>query len=164
MIIELNEEEQFIAQYIAKQRKKHNLEIGVTPPKVGPDDQEYLLNIELDGIGGELAFCKMVNVYPDLTTQPRSGGHDCMYTTYTIDVKTTRHKRGNLIVPAFKINHNLLPDIYALLISDFPTFQYMGWQWAREVITQENLKDLGYGPTYFYEVGKLRKNINHDHL
>ena len=64
-IIELNDGEQEICKIIAKLRYKNNRDNNVKNSKVGDQSDELT---DLEGIGGEMAFCKMVNSYPDFSS------------------------------------------------------------------------------------------------
>lgn len=58
----LNEAEQRLCRYLAKARCAVNRASGKPNPIIGPQLQE---ETELEGIGGELAFCKLYQIYPD---------------------------------------------------------------------------------------------------
>jgi len=60
----LNEIEMDIAKAVAKGRIKVNEENGVkTNSKKSPEEK---LREETDGVAGEIAFCKLFNLYPEL--------------------------------------------------------------------------------------------------
>jgi hypothetical protein len=61
---------------LAESRRKANREAGIVDRMIGFRDP---LEIEIDGVLGEFAVCKYLNVFPDLTTEIRAGGHDCVY-------------------------------------------------------------------------------------
>lgn len=54
------------------------------------------------GYGGEIAFCVRFNACPDLTTEPRRGGHDCIFLSRKWDVKAL--KNPELLVEAEKFD------------------------------------------------------------
>ena len=116
--ITLNDGEQVTARMVANMRTGLNRIKGVRDAKKSPRDA---YDIELDGIGGEMAFAKMRNLCPDLNVLPRKGGHD--FTTHkgnTVDVKTTPLDKNDLLVMANKA----------------------------DVFLESNLVDLGHGMTY----------------
>ena len=63
MVVTLNDAEQRLARYLARQRYESNRNQGVTNNRVGPQSDEVT---DLEGIAAEIAFCKLFNVYPDL--------------------------------------------------------------------------------------------------
>ncbi|MHA2279902.1 MAG: hypothetical protein ACXAC5_03370 [Promethearchaeota archaeon] len=95
MKVTLTEDEQKVVKYIAKRRYTKDRANGVIDQKVGNQSNEQT---DIDGFGAEFAFCKLVNIMPDFTTEPRNGGIDCTLASgKTVDVKQTSHPRGNLI-------------------------------------------------------------------
>ncbi len=62
MKISLNEAEQRLCQHIAKKRYEINRESGTFDAKKGGQSNEF---VDLNGFGGEMAFCKAFNLYPD---------------------------------------------------------------------------------------------------
>jgi len=78
-----------------------------------------------DDVGAEFAFCKLLNVFPDLTTNIRSGGEDCSYFKETIDVKRCTGSGRRLYVRSTKVNHPC--DLYAFMVGVIPKFFYLGY-------------------------------------
>lgn len=101
---------------------------------------------DLEGIGGELAFCKLVGAYPDLTLKPRHGGLDTIWRGWRIDVKTTSVLTGHLLVSRQKAYGEV--DRYVLMIGTFPTYRLAGYAESRELLIENNLRDFGYGLSY----------------
>ena len=64
MQITLDNHEQEIVRGIALARHNNNIERGSRDFKMGNEDD---LLINLEGTGGEFAFCKLQNIYPDMT-------------------------------------------------------------------------------------------------
>jgi len=62
--ITLNESEIRIAKWLAKMRFHNNRQSSIMDKKIGKQSAE---ETDLNGIGAEMAFCKLVNVYPDFT-------------------------------------------------------------------------------------------------
>ena len=71
--VSLNTGEQIVAKVIAKLRYEENRKNGVHDKKIGPQNNE---ETDLGGIGGEIAFCKLLNLMPDLSIKPRSAKKD----------------------------------------------------------------------------------------
>ena len=121
----LTESEQLIAKFVAEQRTANNRNAGtVNMRKSEMSDFE----IDLQGFGGELAFCRLANVFPDLTVHNRSASKgedqgDCILNGQRIDVKTSKKVEAALWVPVRKIG---TADAYALMVGTFPTFRLVG--------------------------------------
>ena len=143
--IELNEIEQTLSKLIAEKRYHTNRKGGVTNNRIGKQSDHLT---DLTGIGAEIAFCKLHNLYPDYSLFPRKGGADCIDKSGNkIDVKTTTYHNGHLIAVGTASKGNV--KFYALMVGDFPTYTYKGWCTENELLKNENLKDFGYGkPSY----------------
>lgn len=150
-VVELTNVEQVVVKWLADQRYKSARAGGVTDAKMGPQSTE---NTDLEGLGAELAFCRLHNLYPDLTVGPRSGGVDCTIGTMKVDVKTTKYKTGKLLA-TLKKKDEVEVDIYALMIGEFPKYTLVGWAWKDDLIQDENIGDLGYGKGYILEQKQL---------
>ena len=61
----LSTAEQKLAHYVAKNRNGNNRYFNVTNLKISAEDPH---TVDLEGIAGELAFCRLFNVYPDIDT------------------------------------------------------------------------------------------------
>jgi len=109
-------------------------------------------------VGAEIAFCKLYNIYPDLTITHRSGGYDCITCSGAkVDVKATIYFSGKLLAVINK--HKSDADIYVLMVGKFPTYTWVGWAKAGDLLSDENIIDLGYGPTYALSQDKLNKPV-----
>jgi len=121
----LTESEQLIAKFVAEQRTANNRNAGtVNMRKSKMSDFEA----DLQGFGGELAFCRLANVFPDLTVHNRSASKgedqgDCVLNGQRIDVKTAEKPHSALWVPVRKLG---TADAYALMVGKFPTFRLVG--------------------------------------
>jgi len=62
--VELNNAEQRLARFMARSRMDNAMKRGITNAQVGSQDR---FDIDLEGYGAELAFCKLFNVYPDMS-------------------------------------------------------------------------------------------------
>jgi hypothetical protein len=130
--------EQRLARYLALQRFTNNRKGGVVDQQKSHQPAEEM---ELDSVGAELAFCRMFNIYPDLTTEVRSGGPDCVLAGRTLDVKQTHHRHGHLI--ASKRKAEAPSDLYALVIGVFPTYRYVGMTTAALLFAVEYVEGTG---------------------
>jgi hypothetical protein len=151
MNVTLDQSEIKICEWIAKNRYASNRNGGVSDKKIGPQSCE---ETDLEGICGEFAFCKAMNLYPDMSISPRKGGDDVIMNGDKIDIKTTKYKTGKLLARWSK-NENP-SDVYVLIIGQKPNYNIVGWCSADDLIRDENLIDLGYGKTYGLEQTALK--------
>lgn len=148
--VTLNEVEQRLAQYVAKRRTQMNREKGTKNRKIGVQDCD---TTELEGIGAEIFYNKVMNTYPDLSVT-QAPDEDCVSRAgLTVDVKGTKRPNGHLIASVWKKEKTT--QVYALVIGTFPTYRIAGHYYAEELFKDENLKDLGYGPVYGVPQEKL---------
>lgn len=161
MKITLSKAEQKLAIFLARARHQNARSNGVVDRKIGPQDCE---TTDLNGIGGEIAFCKMANLYPDLEIADPSELSDRPDCTLddgrTIDIKTTKYKNGKLLATLKKDAFRC--DLYALMIGEMPTYRYVGMATAGELFREENIEDLGHGKSYALPQGKLRRKMDGD--
>jgi hypothetical protein len=148
-IVTLSASEQTICRAIAKKRFSNNRKSGVENKKVGNQSNEFT---DLNGFGAEFAFCKLFNVMPDFSIQPRKSDefdYDCkLHDGVKIDVKTTKYKTGRLLVAKWKSSGS---DAFALMIGEFPTYQFKGFCSRERAMSEKYLKDMGHGEAYFVE-------------
>jgi hypothetical protein len=117
-------------------------------PQSGPE-------IDYDGILGELAFCQLMNVWPDLGMTSRSGSCDCVVKGKRIDIKTTRRADGRLLC---RLKDNPDVDIYVLALLDNKFVTFAGWAYKHELCKPENIRNLGgHGEGYALDQSQLRK-------
>ena len=150
MIVTLTEGEIEVCRMIAQMRDRQNTQIN--HDKVSNKTQEQQ---SFEGVMGEVAFCKAMNIYPDLSTEQRKNGYDCVFNEHRVDVKSTNHPMGKLLLPEWKDNPDI--DIYVLAILHPFHVELVGWAFKTDLMQPENLKDLGYGPTYALTQQQLRK-------
>jgi len=151
MIVKLTESEIKICEWLAKNRYASNRNGGVSDKKIGPQSCE---ETDLEGICGEFAFCKAVNLYPDMSISPRKGGDDVLFNGKKIDIKTTKYKSGKLL--ARRSKSETPSDVYVLIVGQRPNYNIVGWCSSADLIQDKNLIDLGYGKTYGLEQRVLR--------
>lgn len=149
--IRLTDSEIKICQWLAKQRHSSNRSGGVIDGKIGPQSCE---ETDLEGICGEFAFCKAMNLYPDLSISPRKGGDDVLLNGKNIDIKTTKYKSGKLL--ARRSKSETPSDVYVLIVGQRPSYNIVGWCSSADLIQDKNLIDLGYGKTYGLEQHVLK--------
>jgi hypothetical protein len=153
MIVELNQAEQKLAQYLAKARYENARGRNKPDMKKGPQSNEQT---DLEGIASEIAAAKAVNVYPDLETNlddlpeldllTRSG--------YSIDVKATTYPNGRLITALWK--KDKCCQFYMLVVGKFPKYRIAGIMSANELMRDQRIKNLGHGNTYAAEQTELQ--------
>ena len=152
-LIKLNEAEQRLCKFLAKQRFANARNKKIKNSKIGKQSDEFT---DLNGIGGEMSFCKKFNCYPDLEIAAWSSHEDngdVIYKGKKIDVKTTKYSTGRLLVVTWKKE---TVDYYALIVGEFPDYEFKS---HKETINKNNIKDLGYGETYAVEQNNLDKDI-----
>lgn len=144
-----------MACYIATQRHCRCRENGIKDRQIGP---QSWIETDLQGIGGELAFCQIFNLFPSLSLH-MDDGFDCVsHKGARIDVKTTKYNDGRLIVHEKKKLGDA--DIYALMVGNFPTFEFRGWIKSEDVFTREKA-DLGHGSHgYMIDQGELNRLVS----
>ena len=159
--ISLTYAERKLAQFVAKNRNGNNRHFNVTNLKISSSDAA---TVDLEGMCGEIAFCKLFNVYPDLDTDrmPPHPFHDCVIGNgLRIDVKTTKYENGKLLVDSRKGKEKTdSVDFYALMIGVFPgPYSFRGFI-ARHLLIQPHKLGLlcGY-KSYIAEQSELTDNI-----
>lgn len=158
MQVTLNQTEQRIATWVAKCRYQSNREKGVKNRKVS--DEDWFI-IDRQGIASEMAFCKLFNIYPDFSTEIRSGGHDCiLHNGETVDVKSTVYPNGKLLVSKSKKEIDNGASVYVLMIGTYPTYKFAGWAYKEDVFREECIEDFaGKGETYVMRQEYIRINL-----
>jgi len=160
--VSLTTAERKLAHFIAKNRNGSNRSFNVTNLKISLDDAA---TVDLEGMCGEIAFCKLFNVYPDLDTdrEPPHPLYDAVIPPppgFRIDVKTTKYDTGKLLVDARKGKKTDGVDFYALMTGSFPgPYTFRGFI-AREQIIQPHKLGLlcGY-KSYMAEQSELTDEI-----
>jgi len=151
MKISLSENEQRLAKFIAKSRYANARSKNIKDLKIGDQSNE---EVDLEGFGAELAFCKVMNIYPDLETGDLLPTYDCISRLgVTYDVKSTKHKDGHLLATLKKKNNP--PDKYVLIIGEFPDYQIVGEIGAEELLQDVNIGNLGKGDGFMLTQAEL---------
>jgi hypothetical protein len=151
----LSPHEHKICEYIGKERYKINRKSGVTDKKIGNEDNYFM---DINGFGGEFAFCKLFNIMPDfLVKVTQSNKHDfdaLLYNSIKVDVKTTDVLSGRLLAAPWKIDE---VDCYALIVGTIPKFVFKGFMSREELKKENRLKSLGYRKGYAAEQSELKE-------
>ena len=122
--------------------------------KVGQMTKKKMLN----STGAELAFGKLFNVYVDFSRRYRS--YDLrMPDGRSVDVKHTDQDRGRLIA-TLETAHKPIPDLFALMVGEFPTFEFRGVIPGDIFISEKNVADLGHGPCYAVDQSRLSLEVS----
>lgn len=152
MIIELNDAEQRLAKYLAIARHRNARKKGIVNNRIGPQSDELT---DLEGIAGEIAFCKMMNVYPDLQIE-YVPNYDCILPDGTkVDVKTTKYDNGKLLSAPWKGEKNI--DVFALMVGQMPKYRYAGMMKAKDLLQEHRKQNLGHGVGYVATQDELYK-------
>ena len=140
----LNDIEQELAQRVAKERYNKARKNNRTNLKMGNQSNE---ETDLNGVGGEIAFCKAYNLYPPLVTG-EIDTYDCvMHDGKKIDVKTTIYKTGHLLAMKTKKEGDV--DAYVLVTGSMPNYTIVGCATDTELLKESNLTDkFGHGEGY----------------
>jgi hypothetical protein len=155
MLIQMTEEEHRIAKYIAGCRMASCKANHVTDKQMGKQSPDQ---IEYDGVLSEMAVAKVMNLYPDFTTQPRHGGVDLTDHDGTrIDVKSTRY--DDVIMCVHKDKDPNEVDIYIMTRIKDKTVEVIGYLTSPDVFKDSNLRDLGHGLTYAIDAKDLKEFI-----
>lgn len=153
----LNNSEQLICRFVAKKRYENNRKNGVQNSKIGPQSNCVT---DLNGVCGEMCFCKLFNLFFDLSIEPRSArngedfGDAVLPDGRLVDVKVTDYPNGRLAVAPWKVEKPRI-DLYALMVGSFPTFTFKGFMARDELLRKERLGTLGHGPTYLADQYEL---------
>ena len=133
---------------IALSRQLVNRNAGVVDRMIGFRDP---LEIEIDGVLGEIAVCKYLNVFFDMSAEPRSGGIDCVYMGLSCDVKTRpfRHYQA-LQVPQHKDKGDT--DIFILVEVEKNKAHILGFAPRENIFRPENLKPSVREGKFHYEL------------
>jgi len=155
----LNDGEEWSARWYGQRLQSDAVSQGLHDCKV--DGKLDGQTAHEEGAAAEWFFAKVHNIYPN--TQLDGPGHIdfTMPNGVTVDVKSTPHIDGNLLVP-LHININNSAGAFALVRGTIKKgWQYVGWIPADEFFkkakvdkTREDLKD-----TWILKAGFLRREL-----
>jgi len=150
--IELNDAEQRLARFLAKQRHSAARKKGIKDKRIGKQSAELT---DLEGIAAEIAVAKAMNVYPDLETGHTPKADLVSKRGSFVDVKSTRYPNGRLLAAPWKKGDGV--DQYVLVVGEFPKYRIAGVLSAKELLKDKRLKDLGHGKGFAAEQSELKK-------
>jgi hypothetical protein len=169
MFVELREMELELIELVCEKRKEFNEKVGTNPTPYGA--KRTLDQYNLDSYAGEIAFCKIMGVYPDFGTDHYEY-YDCtLLDGRKVDVKTTYvgsrlypNKAPHLIVKEVKDKE--VPDLYALMVgvmddwrnkANWPIrFEFKGWMAAAALRQEKYWHPEMKGPGWRYPGNQLR--------
>jgi hypothetical protein len=126
----------------------------VIEPKYGGKSRRRMLNFT----GAELAFAKMFNIYMDFGRRFRS--YDVVLPDgRTVDVKHTDQDQGRLVA-SMETSKRQIPNLFALMVGEFPSFEFRGAIPGKIFIQECNIKDLGHGPCYAIDQSRLSLDMD----
>jgi len=153
--VELNSGDQIVCKVLAKLRHQNNRSKNVKNSKIGDQSDEMT---DLQGIGAEVAFCRLFNIFPDLSIHTRSTQEDTgdavLPTGETVDVKATHYPTGRLLAVPWKLPK---VDLFSLMVGKFPIYTFKGFMRSSELIKPVRLGDLGHGNTYIATQDELKE-------
>ncbi len=152
MIVVLNKVEQRLVEFVAKQRYKHDRDVGAQATVYG---NEGSLEREINSVGAEVAFCKHQNIWPDLDPNHFGIEDSLLPNAKLVDVKTTTRHNGRLLVKA--IQRKGVSDLYAMMVGTFPTYRFAGWMKHSELIVDERIDKKLPHPAYAANQSELKK-------
>ena len=118
------------------------------------------VQVEVEGVAGEIAFCRTHGLEPDYSLLLRCGEPDAVYRGNRVDVKATRYSLGHLLVYLPKRgdkNDYSKIDLFVLVrLHLYPNISdVVGFAAKAEVMRREHVRNLGHGPTYRLPNGLL---------
>ncbi len=140
LTITLSENDQILVKDIADKRTQAAKEAGIHKNwgSVSAHD------IDLEGFGAEVAFCRIFKLEPDLTIGARKGGCDTISKKgKKIDVKWTGNLDNGLLVKTSKAKGE--SDVYVLVIGNFPSYKVIGFISENDLFKDENIKQSKFG-------------------
>lgn len=128
-------------------------------------DRKMDLNqMNLNGFGAELAFCKLCNIPFDNTTNQYENHFNKVDATLkngkTVDIKNTIYKTGKLLIRQGK--EKMKVDLYALMIGEYPNYVFSGWASYDDIINNKNLQQFKYSKSYVLTQEQLNKELDVD--
>lgn len=158
-VYNLNNEDQILIKEMAETICKQNRNYFVE--NYQKDKKMSLMEMNLNGFGAELAFCRLCNLefnYSTNETENHFSQVDAkLKNGICIDIKNTVYSNGKLIVRQGK--EQKLLDIYVLMTGTFPNFKFSGWALYNEIINTANIENLGCGNAYTLPQYKLYQEL-----
>ena len=138
----LNSAEQIVCKSLALMRYEIARAVNRKDQQIG---KQPSWQTDEDGLGGEIAASRLLNVYPNLVLKP-DAGWDILYQGTKIDVKTTRYINGRLLAKLNSRDEEV--DAYLLVTGTFPEYNVIGYASRDSLLSPENIIDLGHGKGY----------------
>jgi hypothetical protein len=113
-------------------------------------DERSHLELHYQGFGAELAVARVLNIYPDMSSDYSE--YDLLWEGKTINVKSTKYPNGRLLIPEYQ---GRTADWYILVTGEMPEYIIRGVAHADQVFRKENIGDLGKGKAYMMEQNEL---------
>lgn len=159
MKVKLSDFELKLARALAADRIKGTQTLGLEDRKA--DKNRTNQQIGEDGVRGELAFCKIMNVYPELNGIGLGAG-DCRLRDGRIfDVKCVQPGR-NMVATHDKDKERKRVDGYVLMYDHGEgVVEFIGWCHYDQLICEQALADgaFMYKPGYFLNRSKLYRDL-----
>ena len=141
--ITLTEEDQELVKEVAKGRSENAQAKGF----YNNWGSKTAFEIDLEGFGAELAFCRMFDCEPDTEIGSKLNAWDCITKKGNkVDVKWTSKEDGELLVKQSKKRKGEV-DIWVLMTGKFPTYNFVGYATDEEVFNAP-ITNYGYGDNY----------------
>lgn len=119
--VTLNASEVKMVERVSEDRSKYDKKQGFKDYRRAKKQSARF--IETNGLGGEVAVCKLFNLFPDLITNEVSD-YDCtLHDGTKVEVKTTQYPHGKLIARHTKSS----ADIYVLVTGTMPDYTVVGY-------------------------------------
>lgn len=146
LVVQLNKDERTLVEKISKERTKHDRRVGRKDLLRAHKNKARF--IEVNGLGGEYAVAKALNLYPDINTQDISNYDLILPDGRKLEIKTTEYKTGRLII---KTKNRA--DLYILVTGTMPSYTVVGYIKADEV--NEHWKKWGKEHSFVIEQDQL---------
>lgn len=147
MLITLKPSEYAVCTYLSTVRQHVNKNFAVSDKQMGKDDG---YKIGLDGLVAEMAVCKHFNVWPDLSYDPRAGGHDCVIKGRKVDIKSTKFGREVVYLPERKKHNDI--DRYVWCYVDFRKVEILGWFKPEDIFQDKHLEQSPRSDEKHYKI------------
>jgi hypothetical protein len=165
-VVTLNKQELDLCLRISQARNASNRSGGIRDAKIGGGSS---LEVDMRGMCGELAFCKLFMVYPKTifesgekdviksSSKSTDDGDATMSDGRVVDVKTTNRSSGRLIAPRWKKPGNI--NLFALITGENDTFTFRGFMNERELLRPHRLRQMRRGApeSFVAEQDELRE-------
>ena len=147
----LDQLDEQLARRLAEKIQNSNTAVGVQERKFGNGSP---LAYNLLGKRGEIFYCRLRRTKLNESDIPDKAD-TFLHNGKSVDVKTSTGLHKQLLVPLWKKEKPC--DIYALVLAVGDGLYFAGEITKEELFKDENIQDLGYGPTYAIPQNKLHK-------